>query len=205
MKNNKNKHLELVKVDIKDVLQDNQNTENITMYNDKGEPVEFSQIAVIPKKKELYCILKPVTHVEGIAPNEAIVFKVVDDAEGLSYLSVETDEKTAEKVFDEYEKLVTREIKKECKKTVKQLINQDANLFETFSRGKEKIDFNEYLIHPIVYRGTVYVIIQDTLTQEGALVWKIVTNENGESHLEWEENDFLAFFLVERYRKWGGR
>ena len=199
------KKKDLVQVDIVDTLLDDKNTGNITMFNDNGEPVEFAQIAVIPKKKNLYCILKPINQIEGIASNEAVVFKVIEEQNQLSYLAVVEDQKVAEEVFSEYEKLVTREIKKQCKETVKRIITEDVNLFSTFSRGKEKIDFNEYLIHPIVYLGTVYVIIQDTLTEEGALVWKIVTDENGESRLEWEEDDFLAFFLVERFRKWGGK
>ena len=62
---------EVVKVDIVDVLLDEENTAPIYMYNDKGEQIEFDQIAVIPYgEKELYCILKPITKIPGIKETE---------------------------------------------------------------------------------------------------------------------------------------
>ena len=99
---------EVVKVDIFDVLTDEENCTNIYMYNDKGEQLEFEQIAVIPyAEQRLYCILKPVSYIPGIKEDEAVVFEVCfsNDDEG-SYLKVEEDEKIAIEIFNEYYDLV---------------------------------------------------------------------------------------------------
>lgn len=97
--------------DILDILLDDDNHDNITLYDDKENPVEFEQVAVIPlgtneEDGELYCILKPASKLEGIKDNEAIVFHVVEDEDGVCDLEVELDDKVAEKVFDEFYKLI---------------------------------------------------------------------------------------------------
>jgi len=101
---------EIVKVDIVDVLLDENNTAPIYMYNDKGEQIEFDQIAVIPMgEDDLYCILKPITKVPGIKDDEAVVFKVEQDANGEGFLRVEDKEEVAIAVFDQYYNLVEEE------------------------------------------------------------------------------------------------
>ena len=97
---------EMERVNIVDVLLDDNNVENITMKTKEGETIEFMQVAVIPiGEDDLYCILKPITEIEGMEEDEAIVFKVIEDAEGGS-LVVEQDEEIANKVFEEYYKLL---------------------------------------------------------------------------------------------------
>jgi len=108
---------EIVKVDIVDVLLDENNTAPIYMYNDKGEQIEFDQIAVIPYgEDELYCILKPITKVPGIKDDEAVVFKVEEDANGEGFLKVEDREEIAIAIFDQYYNLVEEETSKKGKK-----------------------------------------------------------------------------------------
>ena len=98
---------EIVKVDIVDVLLDENNTAPIYMYNDKGEQIEFDQIAVIPYgEDELYCILKPITKVPGIKDDEAVVFKVEQDENGDGFLKVEEREEIAIAIFDQYYNLI---------------------------------------------------------------------------------------------------
>lgn len=97
---------EFVNVNILDVLLDEKNTAPIYMYNDEGKKIKLEQVAVIPLEEELYCILKPITKVEGVKDNEAVVFRVVQDGDEEAYLDVEQDELVALKVFNAYYNLI---------------------------------------------------------------------------------------------------
>lgn len=55
-------------------IYDDKDTGNIILYNEKDQPVEFIQIAVITYKKKDYVILKPAAHWEGLDDGQAIVF-----------------------------------------------------------------------------------------------------------------------------------
>ena len=96
---------EVEKVDVLDVLLDEENDEPIVLTDDKGKTFTFEQIAVIPYNEKVYCVLKPVDQIEGIQDDEAVVFYVDERPTG-SVLIVETDEKTAIAVFDEYYNLL---------------------------------------------------------------------------------------------------
>lgn len=109
----KEKDNDLEKVDLLEVLLDETNTEHLFMYDEKGRQLEFEQVAVLPRnEEELYCILKPITKLDGIGDDEAIVFKLDLDDDGEYMLKVETDELTAIKVFDQYYQLLEEERKK---------------------------------------------------------------------------------------------
>ncbi|MDE6302634.1 MAG: DUF1292 domain-containing protein [Clostridia bacterium] len=105
-----------VRVDLLDVLLDENNTAPIYMYDNNGRQLEFEQVAIIPLEEDLYCILKPLVELAGVADDEAIVFKVEEDENGESFLSVETDEKKATSVFSEYYDLVEEALKTKKKK-----------------------------------------------------------------------------------------
>lgn len=106
MKNEKKLNKEnLKKVDIMDVLLDENNTAPIHMFDNKGKTISFDQIAVIPLGEELYCILKPITPVPGIKDDEAIVFKVNEGEDG-SFLEVVENSDIAIEVFEKYYDLV---------------------------------------------------------------------------------------------------
>ena len=93
-----------------DALFDENNTDNIVLYNEKEEPVEFEQIAIIPIEENVYAILKPVAEIEGVKEDEAFAFEIVtfDDEESLRLVE---DEKVIDKVFAEYDKLVDEQEK----------------------------------------------------------------------------------------------
>ena len=119
---------ELEKVDLVDVLLDETNTAPIYMYDENGKELKFEQVAVLPYKgEELYCILKPITKIEGIGDDEAIVFKVDFAEDGEAILKVETDEQIAIEVFDQYYKLHEEEGKelKKRKKAKERKKNED--------------------------------------------------------------------------------
>lgn len=84
-----------------DMLLDENNTDNIVLYNEENEAVEFEQIAVIPVGLQTFAILKPVTPIEDMGEDEALVFSV-DEWEGESELTVVTDEEIVDLVFARY-------------------------------------------------------------------------------------------------------
>ncbi len=93
-------------LDIIDVLLDENNKAPIVLVDGNGRKLSFEQIAVIPHNDKLYCVLKPIDKIEGVADDEAIVFFVQEEEGKAPVLMVETDEKVAMDVFDEYYNLL---------------------------------------------------------------------------------------------------
>ena len=95
-KKKENKELSFI-----DMLMDENNKDNIVLLDSDGKEVEFSQVAVIPLKNKIYAILKPVSKMEGVAEDEALVFliDVIDDNECLVMVE---DDKVIDAVFDGY-------------------------------------------------------------------------------------------------------
>ncbi len=93
------------KVDAFTAILDEENNENVILYNQKDEPVEFEQIAIVPLNDKDYVILKPVEVFDGMKEDEAIVFRF-DETEDGDILNVETDDKTVDEVFNVYYKLL---------------------------------------------------------------------------------------------------
>ena len=108
------------KIDLLDVLLDQDNKEPIVLMDENGKQMTFEQVAVIPyevkKEKRLYCVLKPLDKIEGIKDDEAIVFLVDTDDEGNSVIRIEEDEEIAIAVFDKYYDLLEEANKEEAKK-----------------------------------------------------------------------------------------
>ena len=90
-----------------DQILDENNVDNIILYNEKNEPFEFEQIAVIPlengEEQKLYAILLPVTKLPGIEEDEAVTFEL-NEQEGT--VSVCEDDAIIDKVLEEYERLL---------------------------------------------------------------------------------------------------
>ena len=104
-------------IDLLDVLLDQENKEPIVLMDETGKQLTFEQVAVIPyevrKEKRLYCVLKPLDKIEGIADDEAIVFLVDTDDAGNSIIRIEEDEEVAIAVFDKYYDLLEEAQKEE--------------------------------------------------------------------------------------------
>lgn len=99
--------------DIIDILLDEENKDPIVLKDEKGWKLAFEQIAVIPYDQKLYCVLKPIDHIDGVADDEALVF-YVDEGENnddTSVLRIENDELKAIDVFMEYYNLLEAETK----------------------------------------------------------------------------------------------
>ncbi len=91
-----------------DMLLDENNTENIKLYNEENEEIEFEQIALVPIENKTYAILRPVVEMEGIAEDEALVF-VIDEIDDEDCLVIVEDDSVVDKVFEEYYKMLKEE------------------------------------------------------------------------------------------------
>ena len=87
-----------------DQIMDENNQDNIILYNEKNEPIEFRQIAVIPLAEELYVILQPIG-IDLIETDEALVFAIEEDEDEETVRLVDDDE-IIDRVFDEYYRLL---------------------------------------------------------------------------------------------------
>ena len=85
-----------------DKLFDENNEENIVLYDEKGEPTEFEQVAVVSYDGKYYVILSPAAPMEGIAEDEGIVFVIEGDGEDRT-LSVVLDDEIIDAIFEIYE------------------------------------------------------------------------------------------------------
>lgn len=94
--------------DIINILLDEDNSDPIILTDENGRKLAFEQIAVIPYDQKIYCVLKPIDYIKGVADDEAIVF-YVDESKTENNeptLRVETDELKALDVFEEYYNLL---------------------------------------------------------------------------------------------------
>ena len=88
-----------------DKILDENNEDPITLYDEENREIEFDQVAVIPLNEKIYVILKPITEIEGVADDEALVF-VIEEIEDEDTLVLVDDERIIDLVFDEYYKLL---------------------------------------------------------------------------------------------------
>jgi len=88
-----------------EMLLDEKNNDNIVLYDDKNNKVEFEQIAIIPMDEKLYAILRPLGGEEPMPEDEALVF-VIDEIDDEDVLLLEEDEAIEDKVFDKYYELI---------------------------------------------------------------------------------------------------
>lgn len=97
-------------VDALDKLLDKDNDDNVILYNEKDEAVEFEQVALIVYKKKAYAILHPVEgEKHGIDDDEALVFEIQKDRDGDSRFVLVEDEAIIDAVFKRYDKMYDEE------------------------------------------------------------------------------------------------
>ena len=76
---------------------DDDNFDKIYLNDNSGKEIEFEQVAVVDYEGKYYAILHPVTKLEGVNDDEALVFLIDEEKDELVY---EEDEKTAMAVFE---------------------------------------------------------------------------------------------------------
>ena len=88
-----------------DILLDEDNDDNIILYDENDQPNEFEQVALVPFNGKVYAILKPVNCMEDVGADEAVVF-CIEEFEGEYMLFPEQDDAVGEAVFNEYYSLL---------------------------------------------------------------------------------------------------
>ena len=78
----------------------------VTLLSATGEEVDFVEIAGIAHKGNFYAILQPVELLEGMADDEALVFKVSRTEDGEDKFEIELDDEIIDAVFAEYNRLL---------------------------------------------------------------------------------------------------
>lgn len=84
-----------------EMILDENNTDNIILYNEDGEAVEFEQIALVPLDGETFVLLRPLIEGEDIAEDEALVF-AIENMDDEDVLVTVDDEEVIDAVFEEY-------------------------------------------------------------------------------------------------------
>lgn len=85
---------------IEKILDEN-NDDNIILYNEEGEAIEFEQIALIPLGGDQFVLLHPVLDMEGVGDDEALVF-AIEEVDGEDALVIVDDDDVVDAVFEEY-------------------------------------------------------------------------------------------------------
>ena len=115
MKNNEKEVVKDVEeVDAIQQLLDENNEDNVILYDENDNPSEFEQIAIIPLDNSVYALLKPTFEIEGVADDEVFIFEIIEDENG-DMLSIVTEEKVVNAVMESYRELVEEEDKKNKK------------------------------------------------------------------------------------------
>ncbi len=78
----------------------------LTLTSPDGEDVEFVEVAAIPYNDAFYAILQPLEPVEGIAEDEALLFKVSKSESGEDNFTLIDDDAVIDAVFAEYDRLL---------------------------------------------------------------------------------------------------
>ena len=91
---------------ILDQLLDDSNEDPVYLYDDAKNKIAFEKVAVINLDGYLYFLLSPLDYLDDVGEDEALVFKSIETENGDELLVVEEDEKVANKVFEEYYRLL---------------------------------------------------------------------------------------------------
>jgi len=78
----------------------------VTLLSATGEEIDFVEIAGIAHKGNFYAILQPVELLEGMADDEALVFKVSRTETGEDKFEIELNDEIIDAVFAEYNRLL---------------------------------------------------------------------------------------------------
>lgn len=90
-------------------ILDEENYDNVVLYDPEKKPIEFEQVAVIPVDDEktdeqtLYTIMIPITPMQGVSEGEGVVFKIDESSHDIEVVN---DEKIIDKVLEIYQQLL---------------------------------------------------------------------------------------------------
>ena len=103
MENKRTKKV-VAKNPIEQILDEN-NTENIVLFDDQQNPITFEQVALIPldRTNALYAILIPITPMQGVNEGEGVLFEVDEQKQSLEVVS---DQQIIDDVLEVYQTLL---------------------------------------------------------------------------------------------------
>lgn len=103
MENKRTKKV-MAKNPIEQILDEN-NTENIVLYDEQQNPITFEQVALIPldRTNALYAILIPITPMQGVNDGEGVLFEVDEEKQSLEVVN---NEKIIDEVLELYQALI---------------------------------------------------------------------------------------------------
>lgn len=103
MENKRTKKV-VVKNPIEQILDEN-NTENIVLFDDQQNPITFEQVALIPldRTNALYAILIPITPMQGVNEGEGVLFEIDEQKQSLEVVS---DQQIIDDVLEVYQALL---------------------------------------------------------------------------------------------------
>ncbi len=86
-------------------ILDENNIENVILYDAENKPIEFEQVALIPLERtgKLYAIMIPVTPMQGVNEGEGVLF-VIDEIKG--DIEIERDDAIIDEVLTIYKTLI---------------------------------------------------------------------------------------------------
>lgn len=91
------------------ILFDAAERQPLTLKNAQEKEIEFEQIFAVESGEKIYCILRPLTGIEGLSVHAALVFSV--DENGV--FRVVRDKRLSEEIFAKYYSALQRPRKKE--------------------------------------------------------------------------------------------
>lgn len=94
---------------VRRILFDANIRDRLTLKNARGERIEFEQVFAVQRGDDLYCILRPLKHIEGLHIHSALLFFV--DKEG--NLRAIREECLSDEIFAEYYSALQKTQKKE--------------------------------------------------------------------------------------------
>lgn len=90
-----------------DKLFDESNFEPIVIEDNEGNDIKFDQVAVVELEGQgCFAILSPITKIEGVGEDEALVFFIDEENDQLVYIE---DEAIVCEVFNEYNEMLEDE------------------------------------------------------------------------------------------------
>lgn len=75
--------------------------DRVTLTTEEGEDIEFNIVSEIALGDDFYAIMQPVKPLEGVADDEALVFRIIEAEDGDEYELV-IDDDICDSVFDIY-------------------------------------------------------------------------------------------------------
>ena len=76
--------------------------EAITLYDDKGNPLNFYEEACVELDGKFYVLLSPAEEIEGIAEDEVVICSLEMQDDDTQLIVLVEDEELMQRVFDEY-------------------------------------------------------------------------------------------------------